>query len=156
IDVIRELNSLPSGVLTVGSTLRVPAAGTTLPPKVLAAAARVDKPNAARKPRLHVVRSGDSLWAIAQRHGMDVKTLARMNGMSTTDTLRAGQRLRLSARAEVAGAGEDFTPSSGRKVTYTVRRGDTLSQIARLFQVTVLQITNWNGLSSRSAIKPGQ
>jgi membrane-bound lytic murein transglycosylase D len=154
IDVIRELNSLPSGVLTVGSTLRVPSAVTTLPPKVLAAAARVDKPNAARKPRLHVVKRGDSLWAIAQRHGMDVRTLARMNGMSTTDTLRAGQRLRLSSRSEVAG--EDVTPSSGRKVTYTVRRGDTLSQIARLFQVTVLQITNWNNLTARTMIKPGQ
>ena len=41
-------------------------------------------------------------------------------------------------------------------MTYTVRRGDTLSQIARLFQVTVAQITNWNGISSRSMIRPGQ
>ena len=153
IDVIRELNSLPTGVLTVGSELRVPSAVSTLPPKVLAAAARVDKPNSARRPQLHVVKRGDSLWAIAKRHGMDVRTLARMNGMSTTDTLRAGQRLRLSTRDQTAG---EAVPSSGRKVTYTVRRGDTLSQIARLFQVTVAQITSWNSISPRNPIRPGQ
>ena len=41
-------------------------------------------------------------------------------------------------------------------MTYTVRRGDTLSQIARLFQVSVAQISNWNGLGTRSTIRPGQ
>ena len=45
-------------------------------------------------PRVHVVRSGDSLWRIAKRNRMDVATLARMNGMGTGDTLRAGQKLR--------------------------------------------------------------
>lgn len=153
IDVIRELNTLPSGVLVVGSTLRVPAAVPTLPAKVALAAARFDKPGRSGRPHVHVVKRGDSLWRIAKRNGMDVRTLAKMNGISTSDTLRAGQRLRLSSRSEVS---DETTPSSGRKVTYTVRRGDTLSQIARLFQVTVGQITNWNGISPRSMIRPGQ
>ena len=39
---------------------------------------------------------------------------------------------------------------------HTVRKGDTLSAIARLYQVTVSQITAWNGLTARSLIKPGQ
>jgi membrane-bound lytic murein transglycosylase D len=155
IEVVRELNELPSGVLTVGSVLRVPAATSTLPPKVAKAAARVDRPDhrSSRRPHVHVVKRGDSLWQIARRNGMDVKTLAKMNGMSAGDTLRAGQRLRLSSRSS---GGVDDTPSSGRKVTYTVRRGDTLSQIARLFQVTVAQITDWNGITPRSTIRPGQ
>jgi membrane-bound lytic murein transglycosylase D len=37
-----------------------------------------------------------------------------------------------------------------------VRSGDTLSRIARLFQVTVAQIVNWNDISPRSMIRPGQ
>jgi membrane-bound lytic murein transglycosylase D len=155
--VIRELNSLPSGTLTVGSTLLVPAAVTALPPKVLLAAARVDSPDrrSARRPHLHVVKRGDSLWRIAQRNGMSVTTLAKMNGMRTGDTLRAGQRLRLSSSGGGSSA-SSATPASGRKVTYTVRSGDTLSRIARLFQVTVAQIVNWNDISSRSMIRPGQ
>jgi membrane-bound lytic murein transglycosylase D len=155
IEAVRELNELPSGVLTVGSVLRVPAATSVLPPKVARAAARVDRPDhrSARRPHVHVVKRGDSLWRIAKRNGMDVKTLAKMNGMSAGDTLRAGQRLRLSSRSA---GGVDDTPSSGRRVTYTVRRGDTLSQIARLFQVTVAQITDWNGITPRTTIRPGQ
>jgi len=151
-DVIRELNSLPSGSLTVGSVLRVPAAVVVLPPKVALAAARVDSPDrrSARRPHLHVVKGGDSLWAIAKRNGMSVTALAKMNGMHAGDTLRAGQRLRLSSTAGVP------TPTTGRKVTYTVRRGDTLSRIARLFQVSVSQIVSWNGINTETSIRPGQ
>jgi membrane-bound lytic murein transglycosylase D len=37
-----------------------------------------------------------------------------------------------------------------------VRAGDTLSAIARMFQVTVAQIVDWNDIGKRAAIKPGQ
>jgi LysM repeat protein len=40
-------------------------------------------------------------------------------------------------------------------VTYTVRSGDTLAQISRLFQVSAAQISHWNSLSSPS-LWPGQ
>ena len=46
--------------------------------------------------------------------------------------------------------------SSGRRVVYIVRAGDTLRQIARLFQVTVSQILDWNGMSSNAHILKGQ
>lgn len=147
IEVIRELNDLPSGPLLVGTHLRVPAADVKLPPKVMRAAALVD--GRGPRPHVHVVRRGDSLWAISRRTGIDVNTLAMMNGMSPNDTLRAGQRLRLTSTS-LASADD------GRHVTYTVRRGDTLSAIARMFQVTVAQITAWNHISSRSTIRPGQ
>lgn len=45
---------------------------------------------------VHIVRSGDSLWAIARRHGLTVAELLRYNHMDNTH-LRPGQRLRLSA-----------------------------------------------------------
>src|SRR5579872_2813541 len=98
-DVIREMNELPSGPLTVGADLRVPSTSVTLPAKVLLAAARVDGHDRfARRPHVHVVHRGDSLWSIARRTGMNVNTLALMNGMQPGDPLRAGQRLRLSNR----------------------------------------------------------
>jgi len=156
-EVIRELNDLPSGALTIGSELRVPAANAVLPPKVALAAARVDRPDrrSMLRPHVHIVKSGDSLWRIAQRHGISVTKLAKLNGMNAGDPIRAGQRLRLSS-AGGANSVSSVPPRGGRKVTYTVRNGDTLYAIAHLFQVTVAQITSWNGLGSRSAIKPGQ
>lgn len=163
IEVIRELNDLPSGPLTVGTDLRVPAATVQLPPKVMLAAARVDGRRGASgaRPHVHVVRRGDTLWAVARRSGMDVNTLAKMNGMQPSDTLRAGQKLRLTTtpannRTKLATSSTSSSDAGDRPVTHTVRKGDTLSAIARLYQVTVAQITAWNGLTTRSLIKPGQ
>ena len=149
-NVIREMNDLPAGPLTVGEDVRVPSAVTELPPKVMLAAAQVDgKGRGTRRTHVQVVRHGDSLWTIARRHGMDVHTLALMNGMHPDDELRAGQRITLSSSS---GA-----PSHKvRHMTYTVREGDTVAQIARLFQCSVPQLLAWNGLSSKSHIHAGQ
>ena len=154
VDVIRELNDVPSGAFTVGTDLRVPAANVELPPKVMLAAARVDgRVRSSRRPHVHFVHAGagDSLWGIARRTGIDVNTLASMNGMRPGDTLKAGQRIKLSAPSRSAGTGD----SAARRVTYTVRPGDTLTQIAKLFQVSVSQILAWNGMASHT-IAPGQ
>lgn len=50
---------------------------------------------AAPAARVHVVRSGDSLWTIARRHGTTVKKLLRWNALSADAVLRPGQRLQL-------------------------------------------------------------
>jgi len=139
---------------TVLAELRVPSAAAPLPPKVARAAALFDgRDRRGARPNIHVVRRGDSLWAIARRHGMDVNTLAVMNGMSPRDTLRAGQKLRLTKKS---GSGGKAGSSKGRNVTYTVRRGDTLSRIARVFQCTVAQLVSWNGITVQTPLRPGQ
>jgi lipoprotein NlpD len=132
----------------VGDDLRVPSAVTELPPKVMLAAARVDGRVRAARPHVQVVRRGDSLYAIARRSGMNVNVLALMNGMHPDDTLRAGQRIRLSEGAS--------THTVRRRVEYVVREGDTMPQIARLFQCSVPQLLAWNGLSTHSHIHVGQ
>lgn len=80
-------------------------------------------------------------------------TLAALNGLQPGDTLRTGQRLvlkRTTAKAVPSGTG------AMRRVQYTVRRGDTLSRIARLFQVTIDEIMSWNGIADEVALRPGQ
>jgi len=164
-DVIRELNALPRGPVVVGTDLRVPSDVTELPAPVLRAAALVDaRERRVPQPRVRViVHRGDSLWAIARRHGMNPRTLAMINGMQLGDPLRAGQQLRLTSGPPRSAAleSDDATPSSsrhhhpGRLVTYVVRAGDTLYRISRLFQVTVAEIVRWNGLS-HTALLPGQ
>jgi peptidoglycan lytic transglycosylase D len=181
--VVRDMNGLDSmAPLVIGSELRVPSAVVNLPPKVMLAAARVDGggPRGGR-PAMHVVRSGDSLWAIAKRHRMNVATLARMNGMRTGDTLKAGQKLVLNSRGGSGSAGSGSSgrssrasassgsassasrsasrsASSGgsRSVSYKVRSGDTLSAIAKVFGVSVSELVSWNGISSHTTLRPGQ
>jgi membrane-bound lytic murein transglycosylase D len=150
IDVVREMNDLPAGKLTVGTDLSVPAP-VVLPPKVARAAALFDRPERRghRHAHIHVVHRGDSLWGIAQRQGLDVHELANLNGMEPNTRLHAGQHLKLET------ASSESSSATARPVTYTVRSGDTLAQISRLFQVSVGQISHWNSLSSPS-LWPGQ
>ena len=45
--------------------------------------------------RQHVVRGGDSLYAIARRYGATVDALAELNGLAAASVLHAGQKLNL-------------------------------------------------------------
>jgi membrane-bound lytic murein transglycosylase D len=168
-NVIRELNGMePADKIEVDSELRIPSSVTTLPPKVLRAAALVDGGGKLRRLRgreVHVVKRGDSLYAISRRTGVDVKTLASLNGLGVNAKLRAGQRLSLggtaaaeqaTARKTGSKAASSAAAGAGRQVTYVVRRGDTLSSIARTLQVSVANLLDWNDLATRQAIRPGQ
>lgn len=170
-EVIRELNDLLATDRPVIETeLRVPSRDVQLPYKVARAAMIADSPvrlyrrRHGHRPQIHVVRRGDTLYSLAQRLGTDVNTLAAMNGLDPHDSLRAGQRLRVTASvgparslATKASAHTSEAVADGaRRLTYVVRRGDTLYRIARLLQVTVDDLVAWNtSLSSRS-LHPGQ
>jgi membrane-bound lytic murein transglycosylase D len=114
------------------------------------------------------VRTGDTLWSIARRHGMSAKSLANLNGLSRGEVLRPGQRLKLythaprrksSSSGRLAAGPTQDTANGGaavRNVVYTVRSGDTLWQIARLFQVKVIQILAWNAIKLHTPLLAGQ
>jgi LysM repeat protein len=56
---------------------------------------------------IHVVRTGESFFSIAQRYHISPWTLARGNKLALTGVIVPGQRLRLPAGATTAGAPED-------------------------------------------------
>ena len=153
---LSKLNELgTANTVETGAELRVPSSVQALPPQVLQAAARVDARNRRTQSvrAVHVVRKGDSLWSIAKRHNMDVVTLASMNSIDPADTLRAGQRLKLNP--EEVGLIEGAETPQGRRVTYVVRRGDTLSEIAETLRVPVSSLKSWNKINGTS-IRAGQ
>jgi membrane-bound lytic murein transglycosylase D len=154
--VIREINDLKGSQLRAGQDLLIPANGGALHPKVALAAARVDgrAPPVNRKSRTHVVRRGESLWTIARAYGVSVNSLANLNGMRPGDTLRAGRKIKV--RGSGGASGPVVVAANGEQMTYTVRRGDTLSHIAKRFSVTVSQLLSWNGLSRNDQLMPGQ
>jgi membrane-bound lytic murein transglycosylase D len=153
----------------IDTMLLVPSNSAVLPEKVARAAMLVDSPVRARRhrglrPDIRVVRRGDTLYGIAQRLGTDVQTLAQNNGLRPGDRLHAGQKLRVGA-SEPAGSGLSAgkatgtmvaSSGTGRRVTYTVRPGDTIYGIARLLQVTVIELLDWNGMAGGRNLKPGR
>jgi membrane-bound lytic murein transglycosylase D len=108
---------------------------------------------------VHVVRRGESIWAIARRNNMDPKTLMRLNGKKAGDKIMPGERLIVSrggsgSRAASASSGDRDTGAS--RVTHRVRSGDTLSGIARRYGVTIAQLVAWNDISKNSVLRVGQ
>jgi LysM repeat protein len=43
-----------------------------------------------------------------------------------------------------------------RKITYRVRRGDSLSRISQRFKVTISQLRKWNDIKAKQYLQPGQ
>jgi N-acetylmuramoyl-L-alanine amidase len=103
-----------------------------------------DREPVSQPTRTHVVRRGETLGRIAEKYGLDVKTLASRNGLRSPYTLSVGQRL------EIPGGG-----GTSARVVYTVKTGNSLDDVADLFGVTESDIKSWNGLRS-SRLQTGQ
>ncbi|NIM02419.1 MAG: LysM peptidoglycan-binding domain-containing protein [Acidobacteria bacterium] len=92
----------------------------------------------------YVVQPGDSLSVIAETYGVSVRLLRELNGMSGRQSLiRVGQRLNLGD-----------TDSSG---VHVVRRGESLSTIARKYRMPISALRRLNGMApNESLIVAGQ
>lgn len=100
---------------------------------------------------VYTVKSGDTLSAIATRHGISVNQIKEWNGLSGNN-IKPGQTLKVKA----AGSSQATTaPASGEYTNYTVKSGDSFYSIAKNYPgVSAQDIMDFNGLSS-SKIKPG-
>ncbi|MGB1390088.1 MAG: peptidoglycan DD-metalloendopeptidase family protein [Paracoccaceae bacterium] len=133
-----------------------------------------------------VARGGDTANSIAQRLGIDGTELARFNGVSPDVRLRGGEILALPRKLPGSSTGTvdieslagdaiaaapatapmestPLTPSTPAPVQpgpepirHKVERGETAYTIARLYQVSVTSLAEWNGLGSDFAVREGQ
>jgi len=110
--------------------------------------------------RVHRVKGGESLWSISRKYGMTVTQLARMNHISAKSLLQPGQRLQVAGSGGSGGgaAATETTrvAAADGKVKYKVKRGDTLSGIARRYAVTVREIQSWNNMGGSTSLRAGQ
>ncbi len=116
------------------------------------AAAPTDSPvPAASPPARLVVQRGDTLYSIARRYGLTLAALGDANP-GLEESLTAGQILRLpSAQSDQMAAPLQpvaYSPASIAKpaipTRYIVQPGDTLSAIARRFDIDLADIKLWN------------
>ena len=101
------------------------------------------------------VNSGDSLSSIASRHQVPITQLKDINNLSN-NRLNIGQVLNIpKSPGGVSSNLAQYTRPAPANKMYTVRRGDSLSQIAAQQKVSVTELKRWNKLSS-NALKVGQ
>jgi membrane-bound lytic murein transglycosylase D len=94
----------------------------------------------------HRVKWGETLSEIADEYGVSQRDLKAWNKLEAGGRIRAGQRLRVAPPGVKA--------SSAR--THLVRRGDTLSGLARRYGVSVSELRQVNGLSEESTLRAGE
>lgn len=99
----------------------------------------------------YTVKSGDSLWKIANAYNMTVQQIRSINKL-TSDMLRVGQVLKLTKTSSSGSSTSPSTPNqsgdTGKTTTYTVKSGDSLWVIAQKFNVTAQQIREKNNLKT--------
>lgn len=111
------------------------------------------------KTPVHTVSPGDSLWALAQRHGVAVDELMRWNDLSGAALLMPGQKLRLSGgAAPAAESSEKAAPPAEDppRTDHVVRSGDSLWSISQAHGVPVQALLDDNDLTVNSLLRPGQ
>ena len=96
----------------------------------------------------YTVKSGDTLSGIGAKLGVNWRDIASLNGISSPYTIYVGQKLKIS--------GSSKKPSTSNTRTYTVKSGDTLSEIGQKLGVNWKTIARKNGISSPYTIYVGQ
>ncbi|MEB3195064.1 MAG: LysM peptidoglycan-binding domain-containing protein [Cyanobacteriota bacterium] len=100
------------------------------------------------------VGEGETLSAIADRHGVPVSTLMALNSLKNPNHVEAGQVLKLKGSASATPKPTSFSYTPG-VTQHVVRKGESLSAIARGYGVPVNQLVALNAISDPNNVQAG-
>lgn len=123
VDNIKKLNNLSSNNLSVGQVLKL---------------SYDAKKEDIKESNIYTVKKGDSLWLIANKYGTTVDELKSANKLKS-NTLSIGQTLIIPEKKE-----------NTNKISYVVKKGDSLWLIANKYDTTVEKIKSTNNLKGNT------
>ncbi len=133
---LKTTNRLSSNTIRAGQRLRIPKSGEPIEEETTT----------------YVVQQGDTLTSIANRYGVSVVKLKRLNRL-TSNALKAGDRLEIPESDAPKAPPAPATATSPKITVHSVVSGDTLTSIAERYGTTVAKLRSANGLrSSRLSI----
>lgn len=143
-DELKSLNGLKDNLIIPGQVLKVKGTSSNTKQKI-----KTSSKETAEAGATYVVKSGDSLWAVANKQGLTVAELKRINGMSS-DTIYVGQKLKVTQKSSVNAKtyAKTTNVSDKSKKKYTVKAGDSLWRIAADNKTTVNNLKAVNHLAS--------
>ena len=113
-----------------------------------------------------VVKPGDTLYALAKKHGLSVSEIAALNGLMEPYQLSVGQKLLLKSKTEPVETADVLQVNKPENMVQTttrvelqeivVARGDTLYSISRKYSIPVNDLAVMNKLTPPFELSVGQ
>ena len=111
----------------------------------------------------HTVRSGDTLGAIALQYRVSERQLMALNGLASADHVEQGQTLKLPSNAVLpkpkTAAKPKLKPvpvkADPNATSHTVARGQTLTQIAKAYEIPVASLVSVNSIADPNQVTVG-
>lgn len=114
-----------------------------------AAVLRAQTGATADPPTIHVVAAGETLSEIAKAYGVTLADLMAENGITDPDSIIIGQELQLPAAVQPQ-------PTAAQLSIHVVQAGETLSEIAKQYGVSLTRLMLVNGIQNADAVYAGQ
>lgn len=161
-DILKVNGLKASTIIYPGQKIRLSGKAVAAPAPRKAAAAPAARPAVGTPGVNYTVRAGDTLGAIAARHGVRLADVFAWNNLSARSVIYPGQKIKIgagkAAPSRVSAPAPAQVKASAPKAargSYTVKAGDTLSAIASRHGVKLSALLSANRLSMSSIIYPG-
>lgn len=126
-------------------------------------AAYAELPAAERRNyRVHKLAKGETVKGLARQYRLSVDEILQANSLTSSKKLKIGRNLVIPLRAGVEPIPREdlfddpVVIKTAKSKIYKVKKGDTLSKIARNSGVSLTQLKSWNRLTDRSRLQIGQ
>lgn len=126
VDELKKANNLTTNTLSIGQRLKIPVKSGT----------DTDQKNYVD----YTVKSGDSLYSIAQKNGLTVAELKNYNNLNS-DVLQIGQIIRIPIVANEQLPTDNY-------INYIVKSGDSLYSIGKKYGFTIQELIDYNNLDN--------
>ena len=165
IQELQRLNGTSDYTLHPGQSIKVPGSGTNASASSNSGSASTSTTSAAPAAGgSYTVQAGDSYWRIANKYGISISELQRLNGTSNY-FLYPGQSLKVPGSGSSSNATASSNSSSTSTSTttaapaaggsYTVQAGDSYWRIANKYGISISELQRLNG-TSNYFLYPGQ
>ena len=128
IEKLKYANRLSGSIIRPGQRLKIPTRGNVIYVK-------------------HRIRPGENIYVLAKKYGTSIDEIKRANNLKGS-LIIAGKTLSIPQRLSSVYVPRDVP----KKMSHKIIPGDTLSELALRYRVSVSQIKRWNNLSSTTLI----
>ena len=162
IEELQRLNGTSSYFLYPGQSLVVPGSASTTSGSASSASSSTSSTSTSSASGNYTVQAGDSYWRIANKYGISIQELQRLNGTSDY-TLHPGQSIKVPGSGTNASASSNSSSASTSTTSaapaaggsYTVQAGDSYWRIANKYGISISELQRLNG-TSNYFLYPGQ